>query len=72
MGTSTLLFVVFVLLPLAFAQISPKFTTMSMTTEWADTPLQLENAVPFTRPPVDNTMRDGEINPIIFEPLEQV
>ena len=72
MGTSTLFFVVFVLLPLAFAQIFPKLTTMSTMTEWADMPLQLENAVPFTRPPVDNTMRDGEIDPIIFEPLEQV
>ncbi len=43
-----------------------------MTTAWAEAPLQLENAVPFTQPPVDNTMKDGEIDPIIFKPLEQV
>ncbi len=75
METSTLFFVVLVLfsMPLAvFAQIPPKPTTMPMTTEWADTPLQLESVVPFTWPPVDNTMKDGEIDPIIFEPLEQV
>ncbi len=76
MGTSTLLFIVFAVffsMPLAvFAQIPSDFMTMPMTTEWSDTPLQLENAVPFTRPPVDNTMKDGEIDPIIFEPLEQV
>ncbi len=75
MGTSTLLFVVLAVfsMPLAvFTQIPSDFTTMSMTTEWADTPLHLENAVPFTRPPVNNTMKDGEIDPIIFEPLEQV
>ncbi len=75
MGTSTLLFVVLAVfsMPLAvFAQIPSKPTTMPTMTEWADTPLQLESVVPFTRPPVDNTMKDGEIDPIIFEPLEQV
>ncbi len=75
METSTLLFVVLIVfsMPLAvFAQIPSEPTTMPMMTEWADAPLQLENAVPFTRPPVDNTMKDGEIDPIIFEPLEQV
>ncbi len=75
MGTSTLLFVVLAVfsMPLAvFAQIPSEPTTMSTMTEWAETPLQLESAVPFTQPPVDNTMKDSEINPIIFEPLEQV
>ncbi len=75
MGTSTLLFVVLAIfsMPLAvFAQIPSEPTTMPTMTEWAETPLQLESAVPFTRPPVDNTMKDGEIDPIIFEPLEQV
>ncbi len=60
-------------MPLAvFAQIPSEPTTMPTMTEWADMPLQLESAVPFTQPPVDNTMKDGEIDPIIFEPLEQV
>ncbi len=75
MGTSMLLFIVFAVfsIPLAvFAQISSNPMTIPTTTEWAETPLQLESAVPFTRPPVDNTMKDGEIDPIIFEPLEQV
>ncbi len=69
METLPLLFVVLVVfsMPLAvFAQIPSEPTTMPMMTEWADTPLQLESAVPFTWPPVDNTMKDGEINPIIF------
>ncbi len=75
METLTLLFVVFAIfsIPLAvFAQISSNPTTNPSTTEWSETPLLLESAVPFTRPPVDNTMKDGEIDPIIFEPLEQV
>ncbi len=75
METSTLLFVVFAVfsMPLAvFAQISSNPTTNPTMTEWSETPLQLESAVPFTRPLVDNTMKDGEIDPIIFEPLEQV
>ncbi len=69
MGTSTLLFVAFTVfsIPLAvFAQISSNPTTIPTMTEWAETLLQLESAVPFTRPPVDNTMKDSEINPIIF------
>ncbi len=74
METSTLFFVVLVVsMSLAvFIQIPSEPTTIATATEWADTPLQLESAVPFTRPPVDNTMKDGEIDPIIFEPLEQV
>ncbi len=75
MGTSPLLFVVFAVfsMPLAvFAQIFPSSTIIPTTTEWSEMPLQLESAVPFTRPPVNNTMKDGEIDPIIFEPLEQV
>ncbi len=75
METSTLLFVVLVVfsMPLAvFTQIPSEPMTMPTMTEWADMPLQLESAVPFTQPPVDNTMKDGEIDPIIFEPLEQV
>ncbi len=74
METLTLFFVVLVVsMPLAvFAQIPSEPTTMPTATEWADTPLQLESVVPFTRPPVNNTMKDGEIDPIIFEPLEQV
>ncbi len=74
METSTLFFVVLVVsMPLAvFAQIPSEPMTIPTATEWADTPLQLESAVPFTRPPVDNTMKDGEIDPIIFKPLEQV
>ncbi len=53
MGTLTLLFVVLAIfsMPLAvFAQIPSKPMTIPTMTEWAETLLQLESAVPFTRP----------------------
>ncbi len=65
-------FVVFCSMTIVFTQIPLETMTVPTMTAWAEAPLQLENAVPFTQLPVDNMMKDGEIDPIIFEPLEQV